>query len=180
MLCMSARCSVLSDSLRPQGLCSLPGSLLCVWNFPGQNTGAGCHFLLQGSFPTQDLPNLHLLCLLHWQADSFPLGHLGSPFLTTESSVFSIPCSSSEVPVTTFSVLWFHGHPYYVSYLGNRSRGFLGLRKGCGTPCLPCLPRNTYTSEVLGWGLYVRGEGRGLPTEGSSHLFPDSYLHLQE
>ena len=24
----------------------------CPWNFPGENTGVGCHFLLQGSFPT--------------------------------------------------------------------------------------------------------------------------------
>ena len=22
------------------------------WNFPGKNTGVGCHFLLQGIFPT--------------------------------------------------------------------------------------------------------------------------------
>ena len=27
--------------------------LLCPWDFPGENTGAGCHFLLQGIFPTQ-------------------------------------------------------------------------------------------------------------------------------
>ena len=26
--------------------CSLPGSLLHPCNFPGKNTGAGCHFLL--------------------------------------------------------------------------------------------------------------------------------------
>ena len=32
--------------------------------FPGKKTGAGCHFLLQGIFPTQRL-NSHLLCLLH-------------------------------------------------------------------------------------------------------------------
>ena len=29
--------------------------LLCPWNFPGKNTRAGCHFLLQGIFPTQEL-----------------------------------------------------------------------------------------------------------------------------
>ena len=46
--------------------------------FPGENTGMGSHFLLQGIFLTQDL-NLHLLCLLHWQADSLPLCHLKSP-----------------------------------------------------------------------------------------------------
>ena len=27
--------------------------LLCPWDFPGKNTGVGCHFLLQGIFPTQ-------------------------------------------------------------------------------------------------------------------------------
>ena len=32
----------------------------------------GCHFLLQGIFPTQG-SNLHPLCLLHWEADSSPL-----------------------------------------------------------------------------------------------------------
>ena len=27
--------------------------LLCPWNAPGNNIGGGCHFLLQGIFPTQ-------------------------------------------------------------------------------------------------------------------------------
>ena len=44
-----------------------------------KNSGVGHCFLLQGIFPTQGL-NPHLLCLLHWQADSLPLSHLGSPF----------------------------------------------------------------------------------------------------
>ena len=44
-----------------------PG-LLCPWNFPGENIGVGCHFLLQGVFPTQGSSKLHLLCLLHRQA----------------------------------------------------------------------------------------------------------------
>ena len=26
---------------------------LCVWDFPGKNTGVDCHFLLQGIFPDQ-------------------------------------------------------------------------------------------------------------------------------
>ena len=45
----------------------------------------GCHFLLQGIFPTERL-NLHLLHLPQWQVDSLPggwilyhLSHLGSP-----------------------------------------------------------------------------------------------------
>ena len=41
-------CSVVSDSLRHHGLCSL-------WNSPGRNTGVGSHSLLQGIFQTQGL-----------------------------------------------------------------------------------------------------------------------------
>ena len=52
--------------------------LLCPWKFPGKNTGVGCHFLLQGIFPTKGL-NLHLLWLQHWQVGSLPLSHQGSP-----------------------------------------------------------------------------------------------------
>ena len=29
------------------------GAGYCPWDFPGKNTGVGCHFLLQGIFPTQ-------------------------------------------------------------------------------------------------------------------------------
>ena len=42
---------VMFDSLRPHGL--QPARLLCPWDSPGKNTGAGCYFLLQGIFPTQ-------------------------------------------------------------------------------------------------------------------------------
>ena len=55
-----------------------PVRLLCPWDSPGKNTGVGCRFLLQGIFPTQG-SNLCLLRLPHWQADSLPLHHLGSP-----------------------------------------------------------------------------------------------------
>ena len=43
---------------------TVPVRLLCAWNSPGKNTGGGCHFLLQGIFPTQGL-NPHLLHLPH-------------------------------------------------------------------------------------------------------------------
>ena len=38
--------------------------LLCPWDSPGKHTGVGCHFLLQGIFPTQG-SNPGLLCLLY-------------------------------------------------------------------------------------------------------------------
>ena len=40
-------CSIVSDSWQPSGL-YIP-RLFCWRNFPGKNTGMGCHFLLQGS-----------------------------------------------------------------------------------------------------------------------------------
>ena len=65
----------------------------CPWDFPGRNIGMGSHFLLQGIFPTQGLN----LCLLHWQADSLPLSHQGSP----------IPCSVQSLScVRLFATPW--------------------------------------------------------------------------
>ena len=71
--------SVVSPSLPPYEL--KPARLLASWDFPDKNTGVGCHALLQGIFLTQRL-NLSLLHLLHWQADSLPLCHLGSHGIT--------------------------------------------------------------------------------------------------
>ena len=59
-------CLSLSDSMD----CSSLGSS-SPWGFPGKNTRVGCHFLLQGVFPTQR-SNPCLLCLIsrrilyHW------------------------------------------------------------------------------------------------------------------
>ena len=64
--------SVVSDSLRPVD-CSLPGSL-CPWDFPGKKTRVGCHFLLQGIFPTQGL----ILHLMNCRQILYHLSHQGS------------------------------------------------------------------------------------------------------
>ena len=44
--------------------------------FSRQEYWGGLPFLPPGELPNQGLT----LCLLHWQADSLPLSHLGSPF----------------------------------------------------------------------------------------------------
>ena len=54
----------------------LEARLLCPWNFPGKNTGVGCHFLLQGIFLTQGLN----LGLLHYGQILYHLRHRGRPF----------------------------------------------------------------------------------------------------
>ena len=69
--------SLVLDSLGTHGLQS--ARLCCPWNFPGKNTGGGLAISFsRGNFLTQG-SNLHLL---HWQEDSLPLCHLGSPNLT--------------------------------------------------------------------------------------------------
>ena len=60
--------SVVSDSLRPHGLCS-------PWNSPGQNTGEGSLSLLQGIFPTPGLNS----GLPHCRWILYQLSHQGSP-----------------------------------------------------------------------------------------------------
>ena len=76
-------CSVVSGSvtleLQPARL------LLCQWDSLGMHTGAGCHFLLHGIFPTQG-SNLGLLHLLHRQVDSLPLQHLGTIYFSESSN----------------------------------------------------------------------------------------------
>ena len=46
----------------------------CPCDFPGKNTGVGCHFLVQEMFLNQGSN----LCPLYWQADCLPLSHQGS------------------------------------------------------------------------------------------------------
>ena len=61
------------ETLRSHGL--LPTRLLHLWNFPGKSTGVGCHFLLQGIFPTRGLnPGLP-----HCRQTLYHLSLQGSP-----------------------------------------------------------------------------------------------------
>ena len=54
--------------------CMLPGSSI-HGDYPGKNTGVGCHAVLQGIFPTQGLN----LGLLHFQQIHYHLSYQGSP-----------------------------------------------------------------------------------------------------
>ena len=59
------------------------------WDFPGKNTGVGCHALLQGIFPTQEW-NPQLLGPLHCQVGSLPLKPPGKPYTYVFSVVSNI------------------------------------------------------------------------------------------
>ena len=97
--------SVTSDSLRPHRL--LPTRLLRPWDFPGKNTGVGCHFLLQGIFPTQGLnPGLP-----HCRQMLYPLSHQGSPYPTAYVMPFIFTHTLKH------SVLQFNSHTHQATCL---------------------------------------------------------------
>ena len=52
-------CCLVAKSRPP--LCD-PTGLLCPWDFPGKNTGVGCHFLLQGSSRPRDQTQVSCTC----------------------------------------------------------------------------------------------------------------------
>ena len=56
--------------------------LLHSWDFPGTNTGVGCHFLRQEIFPTQGLN----LGLLPCRQMLYHLSHQGSPSVMKEDN----------------------------------------------------------------------------------------------
>ena len=86
----------MSDPCEPMN-CSLPGS--SPWNSPGKNTGAGCHFLLQGNFPTQKLnPGL-----LHCRLTLYRLSYTGSLSRSLFKEDLLSPLTKSA---TNFKYLW--------------------------------------------------------------------------
>ena len=66
----------MSNSLWSHGLQS--SRLLCPWDFPGKNTGVGCHGLLQGNPPNPG----NKLRSPAFQADSLPAEPPGKPMNT--------------------------------------------------------------------------------------------------
>ena len=113
----------MSDSFQPCG--QWPTGLLCPWDSLGKNTGVGCRFLLQGIFPTQG-PNLHFLCLLHWQPSFLPLVPPGKVidihidiffYLIRYCKILSIvTCAIQQVLV---------GYLFYVQYCVHINPNFL-------------------------------------------------------
>ena len=111
----------MSDSLPPCGL--WPARLHCPWRYPGENTGVGCHTLLQGIFPAQ-LSNPCLLCLLCWQAGSLPLAPPGKLVVLLDIARFSsvriyhfvfLPTMPTEKAAKLFKVCQFDSQKCYLT-----------------------------------------------------------------
>ena len=81
-----------SDSLPPHGL--QPTRLLHPWDFPGKNTGQGCHFFLQEIFLTQGLnPGLpHCRQMLyHLSNQGSPSNSIEEEYTVTNNTPWLIP-----------------------------------------------------------------------------------------
>ena len=86
-------CSGVSRSLQPHGL--QPARLVCPWDSPGNNTGVGCHFLLQGIFPTQG-SNRQVFCFVLFLTTKPPGKNWEAPDVL-EPYTHSV-CSPSPLP----------------------------------------------------------------------------------
>ena len=152
-------CSAVSNSFQHQGL--WPARLLCPGDFPGKDTGVGCHFLLQGIFPTQG-SNLHLL---HWWADSLPLSHVGSQKhrgYTDQSRVNKWKLDSET---------WWGWTPGWGTGLGPTGRGRWG---DAGCP----LEKRTRPRWALRSGARRRASGDLCANSGQKHsVRPEDWQH---
>ena len=89
----------MSESLQPT-------RLLCLWDFPGKNTGVGCHALLQGDLTNPGIKSVSPAL----QADSLPLSHLRSPTnldSTLKSRDITLPTEIHIVKAAVFPVVMY-------------------------------------------------------------------------
>ena len=86
---MSLALVVVQSLSRVQLLCPLqPARLLCPWNSRGKNTGVGCHFLPQWTFPTQGLN----AGLLNCRQILYQLSYKAGGFVTSEPPGKPVSC----------------------------------------------------------------------------------------
>ena len=130
--------------------------LLCPWDFPGKNTGVGCHFLLQGMFPAQGL----YLHLLHWQADSFFSSFLAGGFFTSE-----LPGKPSSGPYTTHIISSRWSHFYSIRKKRNSLVGHMPISFAEDSPSMiiNISPFNSQKCPILDNNPY------GHPQSGAQH-----------
>ena len=123
----------MSNSLLPHEL--QPTRLFGPWDFPGMNTGVGCHFLLQGIFPTQGLnPGLpYCRQMLHY------LSYQGSP-----NQIMVI------INFTLYPLFSYNISARQHSYCTNRCLKLsgIGVRVALSIPISLALPMGLWDSSV--------------------------------
>ena len=84
----------MSNSLRPHE----PTRLLSPWDFPGKNTGVGCHFLLRGIFSTQGSSS----GLSHCRQTLYHLCYQGSPRAKDYTGSNNGKCSQATLTLRSY------------------------------------------------------------------------------
>ena len=151
--------------------------LLYPWDYPGENTGVGCCYLLQEIFPTQGW-NPHLSYLLHWQSftSSAPESEVAQSCLTLCDPV---DCRHQAPPSMGFSRQeYWSGLPFPSP--GNLPDPGIELRS-------PTLQSDALTSEPPGKPTCVLTKLTFLhplgyihscwPSTLSWYCFPQNYAH---
>ena len=144
-----------SRLLQPHGL--KPARLLCPWDFPGNNSGAGGHCLLQGIFPAQGLGNSYRVTvvelgpaagsLLCW--DKGPCGLLPA---------WTLQCYPSPFPGTPLPLQF----TFVPGLLSTALQGYVLLciwipadvpvRYWCAGSLVPCICASWYSElSMYGW-----------------------------
>ena len=147
----------------------------------------GCHFFLWEIFLTQG-SNAYLLHLLHWQVDSLPLSHLGSPFPQSIDAFLAPkkkkPSSHQDSLIAQLVKNLPGVQEILVRFPGREDpwkRDRLPTPVFLGFPCGSAGKESTYNSGDLGSIPGLRkspGEGKGYPLQYSGlENSMDSIVH---
>ena len=140
----------------------------------------GCHFLLQGNFPTQGSN----WSLLHWQADSSPLSHHGCPIAThctkqmnyavllQHRELYSISCNNLQCKrIHTHTHTYLNHFPLCLKLTQRFFRLF--ITQLCKSTMCVCISHSVMSNSLQFHGLYqpgstVRGilQAREFPSPG--------------
>ena len=107
---------------------SLPRSSSVQWDFPGKNTGMGCHSFLLGIFPTLG-SNPCLLCLLHC-SQFFTLIALGETSILQTTYIKCINLMNLEIYIHSYNHHSNQGNkPYPLSQKKTKTKKNWGRNK---------------------------------------------------
>ena len=125
--------------------------LLCPWDFQGKSTGVGCHFLLQGIFPTQGSnPGLS-----HCRQMLYPLSHQGSKWFKS----FGIRDWRSALRATRYLVLMNTSKPGFLFYTVGKIPNTQGEMSSVLKPNVWHLIATYYKHLLCFWPPVLRRDG---------------------